>query len=188
MKGVFMIELAIGLVVLSGMLVLMLNHLLAFNKKGPLDRAAYSAVTIISERKQLFNHQLKLCSESNCDHVINQAFDLIASSLQRMDSSFDLNRLGMHMEYISIENGNKLVTQKLQKNNCTPNDSIANLDLNTVSKLLPKTSGEDTSIVNSVHLPLYQVTLCYKIPLDILGVATGDIFEIESTAYSFARI
>ncbi|WCE32564.1 tight adherence pilus pseudopilin TadF [Vibrio sp. SCSIO 43137] len=197
-KGVFTIELAFGLLFLSGMLVIVLNHLLVFNKKGALDRAAYSVATIISERKQLFNNKMSLCSDDNsCQSEAKTAYDIVVASLRRMDTTFDKSKLGMRIDYVSIAVKGSPAQFSLDTNKplifgnthqCHFN-AVKDIDLDTAMALLPKISVEATNLLgSSVYLPLYQVSLCYEIPLDLIGGMTGEAFRLISTSYTFARI
>ncbi len=196
MRGVFAVELVIGLLILSGALVIVLNHLLAFNKKGALDRAAYSIATIMSERKQLFNSNMSLCVD-NCNVEAEIVFNLVVSSLRRMDASFDNTKLGMRIDYVSMavdevsgnlslgNNKPLIFGNTIQCNFRSAND----VDINSVVKLLPQVSSEASELLGgNVFLPFYQVSLCYEIPLDLIGATTGEVFRLISTSYSFARI
>ncbi|MGL4372350.1 MAG: tight adherence pilus pseudopilin TadF, partial [Turicibacter sp.] len=102
-NGTYIIELAITLCFLSSLLILFINHLLAFNKKGQLDRTAYSLVTLISERKQLFDGDLNLCSSDLlCENFARDLYRLAGASLSRVGNDFDEAKLGMRIDQISM--------------------------------------------------------------------------------------
>lgn len=192
-RGVLSVELAICLVFLSGLFVVMINHLVAFNNKGVLDRAAYSAVTVLSERKELFDGELNICVDADqCDFEIEKVFRFISGSLKRMNESFDSSKLGLRVDYVSVLNDEN--TSELSLNNVKKlygNTSkckfpgVSDID----PELLPRVSIDVIELLGgNVYLPLYQVSLCYEIPLDLLGAPTGEIFRLMSTSYSFVRI
>ncbi len=192
--GVFMIELAIVLVFLSGIFVMLINHLMAFNKKAQLDRAAYSLVTIISERKQLFENDLQLCSNTeSCNVVAKNAFKMVSYSLARMNSTFDVNKLGMRIDQVSMKTSfsSKGKPQYTLENNLPiyygataqcDFPGVDDMSLSKAEKLLPVAKSN-----NYQRIPLYQVSLCYKVPLDLIGVTSGEVLRLISTSYSFAR-
>lgn len=193
-KGVFTIELAIVLAIMSGTFVLVLNHLMAFSKKGPLDRAAYSLVTILSERTQLFDENVELCSTSAaCDQLAEDAFTITTNSMRRMNQSFDIGKLGMRIDQVSISHsfdskGNITYTLDSHSPLFHGNTSQCSFpgvtdvtNVTTATELLPLTD-------KGTYLPMYQVSLCYAIPLDMLGVMSGEFLRLVSTSYSFARI
>lgn len=195
MAGSFIIELAIVLVFASGFLVLLINHMIAFNHKGRLDRAAYSLVTVISERKQLFDGQLGLCVVNDtCDSVALDAFNLAAASLKRMNGSFDRSKLGMQFDEISMttftdENGdlvstlNPVITQRFGNSSGCDFPGVSDVSEQKAIELLPLTRVN----LDFVRVPMYQVSLCYQIPLDLLGAPTGEFIHLVSTSFSFAR-
>lgn len=193
-RGVFTIELAIVLAIMSGTFVFVLNHLMAFSKKGPLDRAAYSLVTIISERTQLFDEKIELCSTSTaCDQLAEDAFTITTNSMRRMTQSFDISMLGMRIDQVSIShsfdsNGNSTYTLDSHSPLFHGNTSQCSFpgvtdvtNVTAASELLPLTD-------KGTYLPMYQVSLCYAIPLDVLGIMSGEFLSLVSTSYSFARI
>ncbi|MFV0447811.1 MAG: tight adherence pilus pseudopilin TadF [Vibrio sp.] len=193
LKGAISAELAIILLFLSTMLVLIINHLIAFNKKAMLDRASYSAVTILAERKQLFNNEINLCvDQSACDIESDKIFNFVASSLKRMDASFDKAKLGLRvdsvfMTYDDVEAELVLDNVRLmygKTSNCNF-PGVSDVD----PELLPQVSFAASDLLDgNVYLPLYQVSLCYEIPLDLIGVTTGEVLRLISTSFSFARI
>lgn len=189
-NGSFTVELAMVLVFASGIFLVVVNHMLAINKKGQLDRATYSLTTILSERKQLFSDSLDVCS-GNCSKTKNTTFSIAASSLKRMIPNFDKTKLGMRIDEIRLEehnlpDGGTVYTRhhkKLEKGNVT-GCNFPDMEKMTKAKaieLLPVTS-------RNRRLPMYQVSLCYEIPFNLLGVTSGEVNQIISTSYSFARI
>ncbi|GAA5646284.1 MULTISPECIES: tight adherence pilus pseudopilin TadF [Vibrio] len=189
-KGAFAVELAMVLVFASGLFVVVVNYMLAINKKGQLDRAAYSLTTILAERKQLFNADLDICS-GNCNQTENTAYSIAAASMKRMIPNFDKTKFGMRIDEVRLDervlsNGKVDYVRRhkaLEKGNvigCNFPD-MSDIDKAKAIEMLPVTS-------RNRRLPLYQVSLCYETPVNILGVANGEVFRIVSSSYSFARV
>ena len=193
-KGVFLIELAIVLVCISGILIMILNHLVAFNSKGQLDRAAYSLATILSERKQLFDDELNLCHDAqSCNVEVENAYNFVTASLGRMNKSFDKGKFGLRIDELNLttsfnSSGQPFYTLVSSSpllhgniNQCKF-PGVADLTSIKAAELLPVTP------TGSTRLPMYQVSLCYAIPLDILGAISGEHLQLISSSYSFERI
>ncbi|ENM5775859.1 tight adherence pilus pseudopilin TadF [Vibrio mimicus] len=192
-RGAFMVELALVMVVFSALFAILINYSIAINKKGQLDRVAYSLTTILAERKQLFGSQFNVCNygTSDCDRKINDLYALAASSMRRMLPTFDESQFGLRIEQVSIDvedlpDGKvnyKKRYNKLEKGNVA---KCAMGNAQSMSKqeaidLLPITSRKR-------RLPLYQVSVCYSTPFNILGIGSGDVTHIVATSYSFARV
>lgn len=188
--GAFTVELALVLMVFAGLFVAIANHLLAVDRKGQLDRATYSLTTILAERKQLFDANLDICA-GDCRETEHVSFSIVSASLKRMSQSFDKTKLGMRIDEIRLEekldSSGKLVYKRVQKtltkgaiHGCNFPD-MSDMTKEKALELLPVTS-------RGRRLPMYQVSLCYETPLDVLGVATGEVVRIVSSSYSFARV
>ncbi|MGD8170569.1 tight adherence pilus pseudopilin TadF [Vibrio sp. TRT 21S02] len=189
-KGSFTVELALVLVFASGIFLAVVNYMLAVNQKGQLDRATYSLTTILAERKQLFSDDLDVCA-GNCNRTKNTLFSIASSSLRRMTPTFDKTKFGMRIDEIrlterTLPNGQIKYTRhhkRLEKGNvigCNFPD-MEDITEERANELLPVTSRKR-------RLPMYQVSLCYEIPFNLLGVTSGEVNHIISTSYSFARI
>lgn len=177
-RGIFTIELAMILVFASGLFVMQVNSSISIANKGKLQRVSYSLATILSERKQLFNDEGDMCkNESNCTNAINMMLDIAKSSLSRMSGTFDSNKLGIQVEELTKVN-NKVTYVKKTKGQIKDCNIV---DISGSGHLLPKTS-------NDRYLPLYQVSLCYETPFNVLGVADNEMMNVVSSSISFARI
>ncbi|WP_391090567.1 tight adherence pilus pseudopilin TadF [Vibrio sp. NH-UV-68] len=188
--GAFAVELALVLTLLSVMSILVINHMLAINKKGQLDRATYSLVTILAERKQLFNSNLDICA-GDCRETEQATYSIATASLKRMIPTFDKSKFGMRIDEIRIDEQMsrrgeidcKRVHTTLTKgaiHGCNFPD-VTDMTKEKTLEMLPVTS-------RGRRLPLYQVSLCYETPVDVIGATTGEVFRIVSTSYAFARV
>ncbi|MGF1788354.1 pilus assembly protein TadF [Photobacterium swingsii] len=177
-KGVFTIELAMILIFASSLFVMQVNSSIAIANKGKLQRVSYSLATLLSERKQLFNDEGNMCKdETSCTKAINMMLEIAKSSLSRMSGKFNSDKLGIQVEELRREN-NKISYTK--KNSGLIKDCNI-IDVRNSGHLLPKTS-------NDRYLPLYQVSLCYETPFNVLGVVDNEIMHVVSSSISFARI
>ncbi|MEZ9069264.1 tight adherence pilus pseudopilin TadF [Vibrio atlanticus] len=185
-QGAFMVELALVLVFFSSLLAIHINYTLAINKKGQLDRANYSLLTILSERRQLYTGELDMCGFEGayCDTEITKFYDIAKSSLKRMIPDFDESKLGMRVAQISIEEGESKVNLNEQFRGRRDDCNFQNLQGITfehAKELLPTTT-------RNRRLPLYHLSLCYETPFNIIGAVRGEPIKIVTSSYSFARI
>ncbi|SON52727.1 putative Flp pilus assembly protein TadF [Vibrio tapetis subsp. tapetis] len=189
-KGSFAVELAMVLVFASGIFLVVVNYMIAINKKGQLDRATYSLTTILSERKQLFDADMNICA-GNCRKTENTAFVIASASMKRMIPNFDKTKFGMRIDEIRLEEdlsaGGKVNYRRVHKTLTKGNihgcefPNMSDVTKDKAIDMLPVTS-------KGRRLPLYQVSLCYEIPTNLLGVASGEVFRLVSSSYSFARV
>lgn len=189
-KGAFAVELALTLIFTSGILAIIINYLIVTNKKGQMDRAAYSMATLVAERKQLFDMDLDICT-GNCNQAKNELFSVVSASMRRNLPSYDQNKFGMRVDAVYLNGssgGGGGINYSLRTNSLTAGRT-ANCDFPNVSSmskakalsLLPETTS-------GTKLPLYQVSLCYETPFNILGVMNNEVLRVVSTSYAFARI
>jgi len=188
--GSFAVELALVLVFASGLFLVVVNYMLAINKKGQLDRAAYSLTTILAERKQLFGADLDICA-GNCRKTEHATYSIASASMKRMIPNFEKSKFGMRVDEIRLEEtllpSGKINYKRVQKtltkgaiHGCDFPD-MSDITKDKAIELLPVTS-------RGRRLPLYQVSLCYEIPVNLIGVANGEVLRLLSTSYSFARV
>jgi len=188
--GSFAVELALVLVFASGLFVVVVNYMLAINKKGQLDRAAYSLTTILAERKQLFSADLDICA-GDCRKTEHETYSIASASLKRMIPNFEKSKLGMRIDEVRLQEtllpSGKIQHKRIQKtltkgaiHGCDFPD-MSDITKDKAVELLPVTS-------RGRRLPLYQVSLCYEIPVNLIGVANGEMLRLISTSYSFARV
>ncbi len=186
-KGAFAVELALTLIFTSAILATISNFLIVTNKKGQIDRAAYSMVTLIAERKELFENNLDVCA-GNCSKAKNDLYAVASASMKRMIPSYDPNKFGMRVDAVYLNGKSSGAGFNLATNSLTAGRT-ANCDFPNVTSmskgqalsLLPETS-------QGTKLPLYQVSLCYETPFNILGVMNNEVMRVVSTSYAFARI
>ncbi|WP_019350937.1 tight adherence pilus pseudopilin TadF [Vibrio splendidus] len=185
-QGSFMVELALVLVFFSSLLAIHINYTLAINKKGQLDRVAYSLLTILSERRQLYTGELDMCGfeGKHCDTEIEKFYDIAKSSMNRMIPDFDDSKLGMRVAQISIEEGESKVTLNKQFRGNHDDCNFQNLQgisFERAKELLPTTT-------RNRRLPMYYLSLCYETPFNIIGAVRGEPIKIVTNSYSFSRI
>ncbi|MFA0231285.1 tight adherence pilus pseudopilin TadF, partial [Vibrio sp. 10N.261.45.A7] len=185
-KGAFAVELAMVLVFASGIFVVVVNHMLAINKKGQLDRASYSLTTIFAERKQLFNANMDICA-GDCRKTEHNAFVIASASMKRMIPNFDKNKFGMRIDEIRLEetalSGGKVNYRRVQKT--LTKGSIHGCDFPDMGDITKEKAIEILPITSrGRRLPMYQVSLCYEIPTNLIGIANGEVFRLVSTSYS----
>lgn len=186
-RGAFAVELALTLVFTSGILAIISNYLIAINKKGQLDRAAYSMATLVAERKELFGNDLNICA-GNCTRSRNELFSVVSASMQRMMPGYDASKFGMRVDAVYLNgtsggSGYSLSTESLSAGTIASCDfpDVVSVTRTQALELLPETS-------QGTRLPLYQVSLCYETPFNVLGVVNNEIMRVVSTSYAFARI
>ena len=188
-NGSFVSELAIFIIFLIGVFSIMVNHMIALSYKGQLDRLAYSASTIVAERKQLFNSEISISNKGQ--EIGPTLHKLIASSMKKMNKNFDKNKLSIRVEMIELEgssshssnvsfnfHSHSIYFPSAKRRNF-PDDF--NLSKDDALKLLPMT-------IRDRYLPLYRVSLSYQIPFDLLGTLNGQSHRIISSSFSFGRI
>nr|WP_216602711.1 tight adherence pilus pseudopilin TadF [Vibrio europaeus] len=188
--GSFAVELALVLVFASGLFLVVVNYMLAINKKGQLDRASYSLTTILSERKQLFSSDLDICA-GNCRRTEQTTYSIASASMKRMIPNFDKSKFGMRIDEIRLEEtllpSGKTHYKRVQKT--LTKGAIQGCDFPNISDITKDKAIELLPITSrGRRLPLYQVSLCYEIPVNLLGVANGEVLRLLSTSYSFARV
>jgi tight adherence protein F len=189
-KGSFAVELAMVLVFASGIFLVVVNHMLAINKKGQLDRATYSMTTIFAERKQLFNANMDICA-GDCRKTEHNAFAIASASMKRMIPNFDKTKFGMRIDEIRLEetavSGGKVNYRRVQKTLTKGN--IQGCDFPDMSDITKQKAIEMLPVTSrGRRLPMYQVSLCYEIPTNLIGIANGEVFRLVSSSYSFARV
>ncbi|WP_186176345.1 tight adherence pilus pseudopilin TadF [Vibrio jasicida] len=189
-KGAFIIELTMGLLFMAGISLTIVNNMIAVNYRGQLDRLSYSLATVLSERKQLFGEKKNIC-DTDCESFVSDIYLLTSSSMRRMNSSFDESRLKIRIEQLSIivnddspSNNvyelHRLVYEEGSSNNCELPDT-SDITHEEIINFLPITNQKN-------YLPMYQVSLCYETPFNIMGIGNNEVTYIKSSSFSFARI
>lgn len=185
-KGAFTVELALVLMFISLLLAIHVNYALAINKKGQLDRATYSLLTVISERKQFYTSELNICGiqRSECRGEVDDIYVLAKSSMKRMIPNFDKSKFGMRLVQIDLKANNSNINVISFFRGEITDCNFSNLQELTVEQakeILPLTT-------QNTRLPMYQLSLCYTTPFNIIGAIRGESMHIVSSSYSFARI
>ncbi|WP_175577476.1 tight adherence pilus pseudopilin TadF [Photobacterium proteolyticum] len=181
-KGVFTIELAMILIFISSVFALQANYLVSLSRKSALDRASYSAVSIVSERKQLYSDEGGLCESngivSKCPNDIDTLFSIVSSTLTRTISNFDEAELGFVVEeYIPLNNTFQFTRKSRGDVNGCNFPSLAQGETMSLSPITSKNR----------KLPLYQVSICYHTSFNVIGATELTPFHLVSSSFSFAR-
>lgn len=182
-QGVFTVELALVLVVLSSFFALQVNYMIAVAKKGAMDRAAYSAATLIAERRQFFDDEGYICGlnggdATKCNKLMTEIRDVVEGAMARALSSFEPGDMTIVVEeYIPAPPAAAYTVRTLGDGTGCDLVSINNSAMDALSPLTSK----------SRKLPIYQVSLCYKTEFNLLGAVEGDPFNIVASSISFAR-
>ncbi|WED24574.1 hypothetical protein L3Q72_17010 [Vibrio sp. JC009] len=176
-KGVFIIELSIILVFLSALCAMQINIMIATSKKGQMERLAYSLVGILSEREEFFRDKGNMCeSPTFCTILADELYDIAIKSMERMSSSFDSSDFGFQIEeYIKSEHENKY---SVRRRGATSGCNFYTID--GVDTIIPQTA-------KGTNLPIYQVSLCYATPFNLIGISNGQFTHITASAFSYAR-
>ncbi|BDU36998.1 tight adherence pilus pseudopilin TadF [Vibrio nigripulchritudo] len=176
-RGAFSVELALILAFVASFFALQVNFVIATSNKGQMDRLAYSLVSVLSERRELFRDEGNICQlPKDCEELVEEFYDIGLSAMRRMSNVFDSDRFGIRIEELIIYPGGKInwVRQRGYVGcNFVP--------LDNVPEIIPTTS-------RNRKLPVYQVSLCYRTPFNILGATRGELVNVVSSAFSFARI
>ncbi|TKF17891.1 pilus assembly protein TadF [Vibrio genomosp. F6] len=184
-KGSFSVELALVLVFFSSFLAIHINYTIAINKKGQLDRATYSLLSLLSERKQFYSGEINMCgfNGTHCNSEIKKVFDIAKNSMKRMVPSFDESELGLKVTQVSISSEDKLIVNSETSGNVDKCEfmDFSKMNLTKAKQLLPTTT-------RNRRLPMYHLSLCYVTPFNIIGAVRGDPMRIVSSSYAFARI
>ncbi len=202
-RGSFTVELTLVIILISSSCLIIIDNMLAINRKGQLDRLTYSLASILSERNELFEGKLHLCDKSGtginageeCDKLSDEIFTIAKGSMQRMISNFDAEKFGIRIDEVFIEpreiiggvEDTKLQTTLFNGDNrrCYYNESVINLTKTEAVNFLPKSESGN-------YLPVYVVSLCYVKTFNLSGVSSDylQLFRrsrIVSSAFSFVR-
>ncbi|MDP2574362.1 pilus assembly protein TadF [Vibrio sp. vnigr-6D03] len=177
-RGAFTIELALVLVFVTGFFVMQVNFLVATAKKGQMDRLAYSLVSVMSERRELFRDEGDICRYAGeCELLAAELYAVGISAMNRMSNQFDSNKFGIRIEELVVYPDRQVYAMRevgwVTGCSFTP--------LREVDKIIPTTS-------RNRKLPVYKVSLCYRTPFNLLGASKGELLNVVTSAFSFARI
>lgn len=179
-RGIFMVELSLVLLVFSLLFVFAMDIIIKLSHQGKLDRMSHSIVSILAERRQLFNGNDILCSteESGCDQAVDQMYLMAKNSLARMFSNFDATKMTMVIEQLQFEkNEPSHYYAKWLEAKSTDCKFLA---LRKLESLSPETSY-------SRRASLFQVTICYgsdDLTTNILG---NGFTTLSSSSVALAR-
>lgn len=194
-RGSFVVEFALVLVVFSSLFAMVVNYSVAINTKGQLDRVAYSLATIVAERRQLFNSSLDVCEPENsgdCSQRGNDLYSLVSASMASMMPNFDQTKFGLRVEQVSLDrevvsSGGAEFDKRYERvdkgaiSQCDITTEAQKMNEEDAKRLLPLTT-------RGRRLPLYQVSVCYAVPFNLLGITSGEVNYVVSTSYAFARV
>jgi len=164
-EGIFIVELSMVLVVFSLLLVFSIDIISKLSIQGKLDRTSYSVVSILAERRQLFNGDDTLCSKADrgCHKRVEHMYRIAKYSMARMFTDFDAKKVTVVIEQQKFQNNkpSDYYVKWLPKKNpgCTF------VPLNTSTELSPETRYNRRA-------SLFQVTICYEsddLTTDIIG-------------------
>ncbi|CCN46126.1 conserved hypothetical protein [Vibrio nigripulchritudo MADA3029] len=176
-RGAFSVELALILAFVASFFALQVNFVIATSNKGQMDRLAYSLVSVLSERRELFRDEGNICQlPKNCNDLVAELHQVGVSAMKRMSNVFDSRRFGIRIEELVVY-PDRTIYSKREKGYVGCNF----VPLDNVPEIIPTTS-------RNRKLPVYQVSLCYRTPFNILGATRGEFVNVVSSAFSFARI
>jgi len=180
-KGIFMVELSLVLLVFSLLFVFSMDMILKLSHQGKLDRMSHSIVSILAERKQLFNGNDMLCStgDHGCAEAVDKMYLMAKNSLARMFSNFDVKKMTMVIEQQQFEKNNP--SHYYVKWLETKSTDCTFVPLRQLQSLSPETNY-------SRRASLFQVTICYGSD-DLTSNILGDGFTtLSSSSVALARI
>lgn len=194
-RGSFVVEFALVLVFFSGLFGMLVNYSIAINTKGQLDRVAYSLATIVAERRQLFNSSLDVCfpeQAGDCKKQAEEFYALVSASMGRMMSNFDKTKFGLRIEQVSLDKKglNEGGAELEKRYDRIDKGTIAQCDVTTEAQTMSESDAKRLLPLTTRgrRLPLYQVSVCYAVPFNLLGVTSGEVNHVISTSYAFARV
>ncbi|MCF7361903.1 pilus assembly protein TadF [Vibrio diazotrophicus] len=188
-QGVFIVEFLIVLVLATSLTVVVANHMLVLNQKGQLNRTSYSLATIVSERS-LFDSELRLCgSAMQCLAFVDTVHSIAVSTLNRTMGNFEVNKLGVRLSEVRLDSVSGGTEDFSLVSNTYDRGPLAGCSFGSLSNTTKRDALELLPFYNGQYMPLYKVSLCYEVPMDLIGgVSTGELFHISSTSLSFARL
>ncbi|MCG7497042.1 ATP-binding protein [Vibrio sp. Of7-15] len=165
-RGTFSVEFAIVGIFFALLLVFSGDIIIKMSIKGKLDRLAFSMVSILKERTELYDDDYKITSAE-----VDAIFDITRNSLARTLGSYEASRLGMLVEeqtFRDINSPNAAVRFSRGQQTCQVSQFLSQLtDLSVVTSW-----GRQAS--------LYRVTLCYETD-NWVGELLGEQFTTVST-------
>jgi tight adherence protein F len=191
-QGVFLVEFTIMIVSLVVFIMFTIDVMLKISMKGKLDRAAYSAVSILKERTQLYDEDTALSrvedsGEDDADgndifETVKdsaQLFTIIKNSLSRTTGDFDESLFGMVVEaqtYASDNSPNATEVFYEGTYRCNLDSTLASLE-------------PQLSIMSSWgrQVSLYRVSVCYSTNNYVAGFLPNGFSHIESAAVMVGR-
>lgn len=167
--GTFVVEFAAMAIALGMVLAFCGDTIVRISTKGKLDRMAYSAVSIIKERTNLFDgNDFQTTDQQQFDDLSN----IVKGSLSRTLFSFDPNMFGMALEVQKFDEEQNPLTLITQRN--AEDEGIAC----TPSPVLDDTLSVTTS--QGGKASIYRVTLCYQ-TINWFGAVTGREYGLVSS-------
>jgi tight adherence protein F len=191
-QGVFLVEFTIMIVSLVIFIMFTIDVMLKISMKGKLDRAAYSAVSILKERTQLYDEdtglsRLEDSGEDNEDgtdiyETVNDSaliYTILKNSFNRTTGNFDESSFGVVVEAQTYANDNSANAPEI----FYEGNYRCNME-STLGALEPQ-----LSIISSWgrQVSLYRVSVCYNTDNYVIGFLPNGFSYIESSAVMVGR-
>lgn len=157
-RGNFTVEFAIVGVFFALLIAFSGDVVMKLSIKGKLDRLAYSMVSILKERTELFGEDYALTND-----LSSSLFNIAQNSLSRLMSDFSVDKFGMVVN--SYDDTGKLYGQAFGGYSCSA---------------LPVDDGLLIETTWGRSITLYQVTLCYQ-SNNWYGGVIGETYELVRT-------
>ena len=179
-SGTFVVEFAVISFILALLIAFCGDLVVRLSTKGKLDRAAYSAVTVIKERTALFDQvDLHLLESDDQSQQFSDLKDIVKGSLVRtLGTSFSAENFGMTLDVIGYSLDGQLM-------------SAISFTLNEDEGISCEPAVAMNTLLSSLQLDstpsLYRVTLCYQTENWFGELLGKDYGIVSSNAMSVGR-
>jgi len=179
-SGTFVVEFAVISFILALLIAFCGDLVVRLSTKGKLDRAAYSAVTVIKERTALFDQvDLHLLASDEQSQQFSDLKDIVKGSLVRtLGTGFSAENFGMTLDVIGYSLDGQLM------------DAVS-FTLNEDEGISCEPAVAMNTLLSSLQLDstpsLYRVTLCYQTENWFGELLGKDYGIVSSNAMSVGR-
>ena len=179
-SGSFVVEFAVISFILALLIAFCGDLVVRLSTKGKLDRAAYSAVTVIKERTALFDQvDLHLLESDDQSQQFSDLKDIVKGSLVRtLGTGFSAENFGMTLDVIGYSLDGQLM-------------SAISFTLNEDEGISCEPAVAMNTLLSSLQLDstpsLYRVTLCYQTENWFGELLGKDYGIVSSNAMSVGR-
>ncbi|WP_417542967.1 tight adherence pilus pseudopilin TadF [Methylophaga thalassica] len=171
-RGNFTVEFAIVGVFFSLLLVFSTDVIIKLSVKGKLDRMAFSAVSVIKERTQLFSESsLASLDQNTINSEASKAYSIVTASMRRTMGNFDTDKFGF---VLYVRQGDSVLKNEINLGSITCSSSAPSKELSFTT-----TFGRDAT--------LYQVVLCYDTDNWFGNLIGKDFSMVSSKAIIMGR-